>query len=338
MSVHPSPELRSLFEAALNEFESRAGTKLVQHQIFNELVACESVESVLDILQEQIKPLRTSLGNESTLMKWIKRTVHILHSLSTNHIVVSGVSSTFPPAKAVFVGIAILLSAIKDVDKSYDTLVHLFESFESFLRRLDIYSKIPSTPAMTEVIVKTLAELLCTISLAIQQITQGRLKKFGKKLLGENDHEVEAILRRLDRLTLEEARMTGTTTLEVVYDLLKNMKMVMDDKSMFMNDIRRTLGMLFVSLSTLSLLTVLAVDMQQVASNMNKLRRDELQKDVRGWLSPPDPSINHNMARKTHRDGSAKWFIEGTTFQGWKTGRGSLLWVSGKPGSGKSIL
>jgi hypothetical protein len=217
MSVHPSPELRSLFEAALNEFESRAGTKLVQHQIFNELVACESVESVLDILQEQIKPLRTSLGNESTLMKWIKRTVHILHSLSTNHIVVSGVSSvcgqlcsasilcidhetflkTFPPAKAVFVGIAILLSvcflplfarllscdicdhhqAIKDVDKSYDTLVHLFESFESFLRRLDIYTKIPSTPAMTEVIVKILAELLCTISLAIQQITQGRLSK-----------------------------------------------------------------------------------------------------------------------------------------------------------------
>jgi hypothetical protein len=39
---------------------------------------------------------------------------------------------------------------------------------------------------------------------------------------------VEAILKRLDRLTLEEARMTGTTTLEVVYDLLKNMKMVMD--------------------------------------------------------------------------------------------------------------
>jgi len=39
---------------------------------------------------------------------------------------------------------------------------------------------------------------------------------------------VEAILRRLDRLTLGEALMTGTATLEVVYDLLKNMKMVMD--------------------------------------------------------------------------------------------------------------
>jgi len=39
-----------------------------------------------------------------------------------------------------------------------------------------------------------------------------------------------------------------------------------------MDDVRRALGV-FVSLSTLSLLTVLAVDMQQVASNINKSRR-----------------------------------------------------------------
>jgi len=102
---------------------------------------------------------------------------------------------------------------------------------------------------------------------------------------------VEEILRRLDR-TIEVARITGTTTLEVVYDLLKNMKMIMDgmhdllndylrcieyslshlDKSVLMDDIRRTLGVFF-ALSTLSLLTVVAVDMQQVSSNMNKSRR-----------------------------------------------------------------
>jgi len=39
-----------------------------------------------------------------------------------------------------------------------------------------------------------------------------------------------------------------------------------------MDDIHRTLGV-FVALNTLSLLTVLAVDMQNVASSMNKLRR-----------------------------------------------------------------
>jgi hypothetical protein len=67
--------------------------------------------------------------------------------------------------------------AIKDISTSYDALVELFQSFESFLRRLDIYTKIPSTSAMTEIIVKILVELLSTISLAIQQAKQGRMSK-----------------------------------------------------------------------------------------------------------------------------------------------------------------
>jgi hypothetical protein len=44
--------------------------------------------------------------------------------------------------------------------------------------------------------------------------------------LGES--EIEAVLQRLDRLTVDEARMTGTETLQVVYGLLSNMKLVMN--------------------------------------------------------------------------------------------------------------
>jgi hypothetical protein len=52
--------------------------------------------------------------------------------------------------------------------------------------------------------------------------------KLVKKLLGEN--EVEAVLQRLDRLTLDEARTTAAQTLEVVYGLVQNMRVVMDGK------------------------------------------------------------------------------------------------------------
>ncbi len=45
-------------------------------------------------------------------------------------------------------------------------------------------------------------------------------------MLGEND--VEAVLRRLDRLTREEAQTTVTQTLELVYGLVKNIKIVME--------------------------------------------------------------------------------------------------------------
>jgi hypothetical protein len=51
-------------------------------------------------------------------------------------------------------------------------------------------------------------------------------EKFAKKLLGES--EIEAVLRRLDRLTLDEARMTGAQTLQVIHGLVNNMKVVMD--------------------------------------------------------------------------------------------------------------
>jgi hypothetical protein len=43
--------------------------------------------------------------------------------------------------------------------------------------------------------------------------------------LGET--EIEGVLHRLDRLTLDEARMTGTETLQVVHGLVSNMKLVM---------------------------------------------------------------------------------------------------------------
>ena len=52
--------------------------------------------------------------------------------------------------------------------------------------------------------------------------------KFGKKILRESD--VEAVLQRLDRLTLEEARATGARTLEVVYRLFKKIKGVMNSE------------------------------------------------------------------------------------------------------------
>ena len=45
------------------------------------------------------------------------------------------------------------------------------------------------------------------------------------------DSEIETILKRMDRLTQEEARMTVAQTLAVVHGLLNNVKVVMDGES-----------------------------------------------------------------------------------------------------------
>lgn len=61
------------------------------------------------------------------------------------------------------------------------------------------------------------------------------------------------------------------------------------------------------------------------------LAGDKLQQDICGWLSPPDPWRNHNIARELHRAGTAEWSIQGTTFSEWKSsGPSSVLWIHGK--------
>jgi hypothetical protein len=62
-------------------------------------------------------------------------------------------------------------------------------------------------------------------------ITQRNAVKLVKKLFGgENGaaNDVEVVLQRLDRLTQEEARITAAQTLEVVYGLIRNMRVVMN--------------------------------------------------------------------------------------------------------------
>ena len=51
-------------------------------------------------------------------------------------------------------------------------------------------------------------------------------EKYAKKFLGEKD--IESVLQRLDRLTLEESKTTVAQTLDVVYGLVNNMQVVME--------------------------------------------------------------------------------------------------------------
>ena len=68
-----------------------------------------------------------------------------------------------------------LPQAFKGVSADMDDLMDLLESIEHFLKRLDIYTKVPQTPAMTEIVVKIIVELLSTLALATKHIRQGRL-------------------------------------------------------------------------------------------------------------------------------------------------------------------
>jgi len=61
-------------------------------------------------------------------------------------------------------------------------LADLLESIGHFLKRLEIYTEIPSTDSLDEMIVKILVELLSTLALATKEIKRGR---FSESIIGE---------------------------------------------------------------------------------------------------------------------------------------------------------
>lgn len=110
----------------------------------------------------------------------------------------------------------------------------LFERMEFFFRRLETYTEVTPTAAMTDIITKIMVEVLTIFGIATKEIKQGRgsespslviisistesrPERFLKKLAGRTD--IEDALKRLDRLTQAEARMVLAEVLKITHTI-----------------------------------------------------------------------------------------------------------------------
>ncbi|KAF8261328.1 hypothetical protein EI94DRAFT_812071 [Lactarius quietus] len=235
----PSMSFQLILDAALADYAKQVGVDLATHPLADSLRSCGSSIDVLKLLEDTVKKFKDFRDGNRKLINSVKPVVHVTHTLSA--VLCASITLVpFKPANAIFTGVAVLLAMAGDVSSSYDALVDLFEYLGNFLKRIRIYSDIPLTPSMKEISVKIMVELLSVLAVSTKQIKQGRLRKFAKKLLGES--EIEGILRRLDRLTLEEGRMAMAQTLEVVYGLVSNVEVVINDGKASVDGIWKALG------------------------------------------------------------------------------------------------
>ncbi|KAN0116376.1 hypothetical protein V8E52_005995 [Russula decolorans] len=264
-----------------------------------------------------------------------------------------------------------------------------------FFRRLDVYTAVPPTNEMMDLLIQIMAEVLSILGIATKEIKESRMKKYVKKLIGKT--EMEDALKKLDKLTQEEARMAAAQNLKAtnavdervkgvghVVEAIDNKVASIDDQVTRVDDrvagvddrvagVDNRMADVENQVSTVNDLvaavddqvatvneTVLTVDgrvkvvdnnlmqviadgketkasVQQMANDIDESKRNQLRERTHNWLSPPDPSTNHNIACGTHHKKAATWFFQGGIYQEWKS-TGSLLWLHGKPGSGKSVI
>jgi hypothetical protein len=67
-----------------------------------------------------------------------------------------------------------MIQTTKGVISSCGALVDLLEAIEHFVNRLNIYTQIPPTPAVDEMVVKILVELLSILALVTEELNQRR--------------------------------------------------------------------------------------------------------------------------------------------------------------------
>jgi hypothetical protein len=136
---------------------------------------------------------------------------------------------------------------------------------------------------------------------------KGYPEKYMKKLIKKT--EIEDGLKRLDKLTQEEAWMAAAQ----------------NDKRASVEDQVQQTAIDIDQLKRSSIPNLISADY----GSLSIFSGNQLRENIHKWLSPPDPSTNHNIACATRRKKTATWFFQGSIFREWKS-TGSLLWIHGK--------
>jgi hypothetical protein len=267
-----------IINAALADYTKITGTDLSETPFAAAIERSNSLEAILQLLQDREKAFKEHREGNRRLINCLSPAVSVIQAFSgilgeavslvshtchpmtlfqiNNDLIRSPFHQQMLCLPVLILSLLYVLSipfsrapfdewvcqAASGVTSSYDVLLELFECLGNFLKRLEIYTTIPPSPILTEIVVKIMVELLSVLALASKQIKQGKfskyavtctlfvaecaLEKFTKKLLGES--EIENVLQRLDRLTQDEARITVAQTFGVVHSLVGNVKVVME--------------------------------------------------------------------------------------------------------------
>ncbi|KAI0298096.1 hypothetical protein B0F90DRAFT_826418 [Multifurca ochricompacta] len=144
--IAPTSYLQSLFNVTLIKYSKETGIDLATHPLAATIDSCSSIGAVIVAIQEQTWP-----------------SAHTVFLLSPSAALKGNIDLGFPPAKAVFCGICVLLAAARDFDTNYVALVDLFGCVESFLRFLRIYTSIPPALVVIEKAMKILLDYVSQI-------------------------------------------------------------------------------------------------------------------------------------------------------------------------------
>lgn len=121
-----SSNFQQVFSDALKEYERYTKQDLLAHPLAAQLQACDSPNSIILVLQQQVQGRDQSQTSDDRLTKWLVPMVNVLYAFSTtlgegiglvcsvtrtcNICTIKCILQVFSPANVIFTGVGVLLS------------------------------------------------------------------------------------------------------------------------------------------------------------------------------------------------------------------------------------
>ena len=208
-----TPNFQLIINNALDKYKKRTKRDLLAHPLAAQLQSCDSPSAILVILQQQVQGLDQSRISDERWSTWLDPTINVLYALNFalgagvglvcygtelvrdvhTHIHLAGIFASdcdiFRDRRPLFgaypsyqlrVGHCNTYTsqAAKDTRKSQEILIDIFERVGTFFRRLEIYTEVPPTSEMMDIIIQIMVEVLSILGIATKEIQQGRMSKY----------------------------------------------------------------------------------------------------------------------------------------------------------------
>ncbi|KIK58093.1 hypothetical protein GYMLUDRAFT_706700 [Collybiopsis luxurians FD-317 M1] len=263
-----------------------------------QFATCRSVDDVVRILETQSKGLEAFRKKGKNIQNVLRPVVRLVELFNDTGAEAASAAGV-PGGKAIFVAFGVLLTAGKGVTEVYNTLQDLAQELEDALFRIGMH--LGSNPGLRDIVIQMLVQVLHVIG-------------FLMKYQDSKSKEKKALLGNLS--------VFGQRTKDYMKSLSGNKEV--QEAFQNLNKLTKKEELLRIA---------------EIHKKVDQIDTMQMDEKIRKWLSPPNVSQYHNTIYKTHQEGTGEWlFKPNSKFSQWKQAESSILWIYGKPGSGKSVL
>ncbi|MCJ1386684.1 hypothetical protein MMC17_009810 [Xylographa soralifera] len=305
-----------IWRDAVVRYEKVTGRKLKQDSVFSKLRSLDEFGKEVDHLTEVFTEFRNEHGRfYSALRKCIKPLERITDLAQT-----AVGSSPYAPAAVVFGAAKYLIGTCDTVSAAYDGLEALFKEIGDITERLQSTKVDRMDSLLRKKMTDILAFILEIIGKSEACIKRRRFRQWGRAVFLKDDNIQESITK-LERYVQSEVGLVIHLTygrIGDVQDGMKHLQVRVSNMTTGVDTIKDLLLDNRQSTSSEADEKILSNSLAVEAASIVKRRHDE------------------NLETLTKNTGL--WIRDEPLFRAWQEEKAPLLWIFGKPGTGKTYL